>query len=345
MADIGRSGWTKEGSSRPAPAFLPHIARRQIRAISSSGAPERSAARRSVSSRANRQVRTWPSAVRRVRSQAEQNGRVTEAMTPTRWGAAVDQPAFRRGRAARVLALGGEVEAGAQGGQDVARRHHAVALPAVLGVQGHLLDETQLVVVLDGPGEEVRGLVVVQAGHQDRVDLDRCQARVTGGLQTLQDVLVTVAAGEGLEDVGAQGVQGDVHPVQARRLQGRRRALEADAVGGQGHLRAGGESSHPLHDADQAGAQQRLTAGEADLRDAQGAHGYVDQADDLVVAEQVGLGQPLQTLLGHAVRAAQIAPVGQRDPQVGGHSAVGVDEHVGPLPRSDHWCADTCEPT
>ncbi len=45
-----------------------------------------SAARRSVSSVANRQVRTWPSAVRRVRSQAEQNGRVTEAMTPTRCG-------------------------------------------------------------------------------------------------------------------------------------------------------------------------------------------------------------------------------------------------------------------
>ncbi len=57
-----------------------------MRAISSSGAPERRAARRSVSSVANRQVRIWPSAVRRVRSQAAQNGRVTEAITPTRCG-------------------------------------------------------------------------------------------------------------------------------------------------------------------------------------------------------------------------------------------------------------------
>ncbi len=39
--------------------------------------------RRSDSSRANRQLRTWPSAVRRTRSQSPQNGRVTEAITPT----------------------------------------------------------------------------------------------------------------------------------------------------------------------------------------------------------------------------------------------------------------------
>ena len=40
-------------------------------------------ARRSVSSSANRQVRNWPSAVMRTRSQLAQNGSVTLAMTPT----------------------------------------------------------------------------------------------------------------------------------------------------------------------------------------------------------------------------------------------------------------------
>ena len=57
-----------------------------LRPAPSSSAPERSAVRRSVSSRANRQLRTWPSAVSRTRSQAPQNGRVTEAMMPTRAG-------------------------------------------------------------------------------------------------------------------------------------------------------------------------------------------------------------------------------------------------------------------
>ena len=45
--------------------------------------PARSAVRRSDSSRANRQLRTWPSAVSRTRSQSPQNGRVTDAITPT----------------------------------------------------------------------------------------------------------------------------------------------------------------------------------------------------------------------------------------------------------------------
>src|SRR5690606_34371822 len=36
---------------------------------------------------------------------------------------------------------------------------------------------------------------------------------------------------------------------------------------------------------------------------------------------------------------------GERDPQVGGHSAVGVLEHVGPLPRRGSLLSRTCERT
>ena len=46
-------------------------------------APDRIAVRRSDSSRPNRQLRIWPSAVSRVRSQSPQNGRVTLPMMPT----------------------------------------------------------------------------------------------------------------------------------------------------------------------------------------------------------------------------------------------------------------------
>src|SRR2546430_2551933 len=84
-----------------------------------------------------------------------------------------------------------------------------------------------------------------------------------------------------------RGVEGDVDPVEARRLQGRRGALEADAVGREGHLGAGFQVRDALDYADQAGAQQGLSAGEADFLDAQGGHGDVDQADDLVVGEHV----------------------------------------------------------
>ena len=80
----------------PWPARLVAIAATHRSAISSSVAPARSAPRRSDSSRANRQLRTWPSAVSRTRSQSPQNGRVTDAMTPTVAGTAVDQEQLGR---------------------------------------------------------------------------------------------------------------------------------------------------------------------------------------------------------------------------------------------------------
>ena len=81
--DIGRVGWRKDSSSIPWPGRLVIIARRHWSAIWASVLLPRSAARRSLSSRANRQLRTCPSAVSRTRSQSPQNGRVTDAMTPT----------------------------------------------------------------------------------------------------------------------------------------------------------------------------------------------------------------------------------------------------------------------
>ena len=51
-------------------------------AMSSSDAPLRSIARMSNSRVANRQVRNWPSAVMRTRSQLAQKGSVTVPITP-----------------------------------------------------------------------------------------------------------------------------------------------------------------------------------------------------------------------------------------------------------------------
>ena len=50
---------------------------------------------------------------------------------------------------------------------------------------------------------------------------------------------------------------------------------------------------------------------------------------DLLVGEHLDLGQPVQALRRHAVGAAQVAAVGQRDPQIGGHPAVPVDQAAG----------------
>ncbi|GAA3069705.1 hypothetical protein GCM10020000_62670 [Streptomyces olivoverticillatus] len=205
---------------------------------------------------AKRQVRTCPSAVSRVRSQAAQNGRVTEAITPTRAGPPSTSQRSAGGGAALVPGFGGEGEAGAQARQDRLGGDHALAPPAVLGVERHLLDEAQLVAVLDGPGQQVRGLVVVAAGHQDRVDLDRGESGGVSGGEAVEDVLVALAARQVREDVGAQGVEGDVDPVQPGVRQRLCGAGQADAVGGQRQPGARGEGGAALDDGDEAGAQQ-----------------------------------------------------------------------------------------
>ena len=86
MADMGRAGCRNPGSLMPWPGRLAATAVRQSSASWSSLAPDLSAARRSVSAGANRQLRTWPSAVSRTRSHVPQNGRVTDQMMPTRSG-------------------------------------------------------------------------------------------------------------------------------------------------------------------------------------------------------------------------------------------------------------------
>ena len=79
------------------------------------------------------------------------------------------------------------------------------------------------------------------------------------------------------------------------------------------------------HDVDDVGAQQRLAAGEAEGRDA-GGRGDPRDALDLVEGQDARAREPLVALLGHAVRAAQRAAVGERDAQVAVHAAVRVDE-------------------
>jgi hypothetical protein len=77
------------------------------------------------------------------------------------------------------------------------------------------------------------------------------------------------------------------------------------------------ERGDGAHDVDERASQQGLAPGQAHLRDAI-AHEEPDDAHELLVGEHVGLGQPWQPLGRHAVGAAQVAPVGDRDPQVAG---------------------------
>jgi hypothetical protein len=77
---------------------------------------------------------------------------------------------------------------------------------------------------------------------------------------------------------------------------------------------------------DDVAADQGLAAGEADFAHAAGNEGGDDPVD-LLEAQDVLFGQELH-VLGHAVDAAEIAAVGDRDAKIGDVAAVAVDERT-----------------
>src|SRR5207247_6998070 len=83
----------------------------------------------------------------------------------------------------------------------------------------------------------------------------------------------------------------------------------------------------PPHDLDQVGAQGGLAAGEAELPEAD-VHRRPRHGLDLGRREQLVAGDEGEPPQGHAVDAAQVAVVDQRDPQV-------VDLAPETVPR--HW--------
>jgi hypothetical protein len=155
------------------------------------------------------------------------------------------------------------------------------------------------------------------------VDLDRLEPGGLGGGEPAQDVGVAVAQRQLEEALGPQRVEADVDPAQPGGAQRLGLPLEADAVGGERQREV--EARQPLDEPGQPAAQQRLAAGEPD-----GAHAHrgedPDQPDQLVVGEQLRLGQPVEALRRHAVGAAQVAAVGQRQAQVRVDPAEAVDQ-------------------
>jgi hypothetical protein len=245
--------------------------------------------------------------------------------------APVHQECLGGGRSTLVRVIGGEGELAAQRGENLVRGDHLGPLPAVLRVKRHLLDEAQLIPVVETEPEQWRGLVIVQVSHQHGVDLDRGQASLGGGGQPVEHVGQPVPARELAERLGPHRVERHVDPVKPRLMQRTGAALEPDGVRRQGDLRARAQCRRPGDDADQAAPQQRLAAGEPDLANAEPLNRHADKPHHLVVGEQLGGRQPVEPFGRHAVRASQIAPVGERYAQISRDPPKRIRQHIASL--------------
>ena len=125
----------------------------------------------------------------------------------------------------------------------------------------------------------------------------------------------SAAAGDAREALRVEAVEADVDAVQAvgRQVGGvpgqqqtvRRERDVVDAAGAADHADEVG-AAHP---------HQRLAAGDAHLGDAR-VGGGAREHGELFVAEDLAVGARLDPLLRHAVRAAEVAAVGDGEAQV-----------------------------
>jgi hypothetical protein len=209
--------------------------------------------------------------------------------------------------------------------EDLLRGHHLLARPDVVAVERHELD----VADLPGPGPrhagEVDDLVVVHPAHHHHVDLERPEPGGVGRLDPLPRLAEAVAPRDVDELLPAERVEADVEPPEARLAERTGELREQDPV------RRHRQVLHPRGRRDepdqvrQVPARGGLAAGEAEVRDPE-RHGHPDDPADLLEGQDLRLGHPLG-LRRHAVDAAEVAPVGDREAQVRDGAAVAVDEH------------------
>ncbi len=109
--------------------------------------------------------------------------------------------------------------------------------------------------------------------------------------------------------------------VESSGLERGRAPVEADGVRGERDGQLGLARPDPSQDLLEVLADERLTAGEPELAHLQDIDADVDETDDLVSGHQIIAREPVHALGRHAVRAAQIALVGQREAHVGGLAA------------------------
>jgi hypothetical protein len=169
------------------------------------------------------------------------------------------------------------------------------------------------VVVLERHGVDLD----LQAGRQGRVDPGQHLGQVA-------------APGQLAEQLGLEGVERDVDPPHAQAGQVGGVSGQLGAVGGQGQLvqRAGSQMPRqPLDQGHDPLADQRLAAGQPQLAHAQ-AHEGRGQPIQFLQRQDLRLRQEGH-VLGHAIGAAQVAAVGDRDAQIGHRAAEAVDQTTG----------------
>ena len=178
------------------------------------------------------------------------------------------------------------------------------------------------------PLDEAQGLVFVEALQGDRVDLD-LEPRGRRGVHACKDDAEIAPAGHLAKLERVERIQRDVDALDSAVDEFAGKAGELRAVGRQGHFieRSHGEmAGKPMEQRHHIAPDQRLAAGNANSPGAQADEGRA-QPVELLETEHVALRQEIH-VLGHAVDAPVVAPVGDRHPDIGDRAAKRVNKRL-----------------
>ena len=188
------------------------------------------------------------------------------------------------------------------------------------------------------PAQHVGQLGFVDALQRHGIELD-LQAGGECGIDTLHHLGKVAPARDGVEFFGIQRVEGDIDAPDAAIGQLAGIFCKLGAVGRQRQLfkRAALEMARQLaHQVHDVLAHQRLAAGQPQF-----LHALFDEDGaepvQLFQRQEVLLGQEGH-VLGHAVDAAEVAAVGDRDAQIADCAAERVD-HVHQVALPGYWQA------
>jgi hypothetical protein len=208
--------------------------------------------------------------------------------------------------------------------------HDGIGPPVRGAADIHVLDEAHFRAGLSAELDQVDHLVVVVAARDDRVELQTREARAAAGFNAGEHGGQRVHFRELLKPVAAQRVQAHGETVQPGGLELGCAVGQQDAVGGERQVPHPRFARELTDEARQVTAEQRLAARHANPVDAELPE-QVRQPADLLERQHVLLRQPEVFVLGHAVVAAQVAPIGDRQTQAPQRPPERVEQRHDPL--------------
>ena len=172
--------------------------------------------------------------------------------------------------------------------------------------------------------------ILVQGAHRHGIDLDRVETRVEGRIDAVERILHRAHARDHAELVGIERVQRDVHARKPRSFQVGGHARQQHAVRRHGHVHNARHGGKGFDQIDDALAHKRLPTRQANAANAH-VRRDLHQAANLIEPHDLVVGNLTHPLGGHAIDAAQVAPVGKRYAHVVNRAPVCIFQRNSPL--------------